>query len=157
GYDSRFLWAGDADHTEGQKFALLLAHRHILADLEGVVAEAKALLLRVVPASAFPFERPGRSARAAGVMNKEAAQGGLVGPEAVGETFAAVLLPGFEIDVAVGRQRRDEIVAVTDRAIGEFLRAGGVQRHLAQWGMNWRGHRPSSPFASARPSEPLSP
>src|ERR1700761_5169385 len=116
----------NADDPEGQKLAFLFAHRHILADLERMIAEAKAFLLRVVLAPALPFEGPRRSAGAAGAMNEEAAQRRLVAPKAMSETFAAMLLPGREIDVASVCQRRDEIIAVADRPIGEFLRARGV-------------------------------
>src|SRR6202034_1616737 len=64
----------DADHPEGQKLALLFAHRHVLADLEGVVATAETFLLRFVLASPLPLEGPGRPATAAGVIDEEAAQ-----------------------------------------------------------------------------------
>src|ERR1700722_617728 len=150
-----FSRIADADHAEGQKLALLVAHRHVLADLEGVVAEAETFLLRFVLASTLPLERPGRAAAAAGVIDEEAAQRGLIAPEAMGETFAPMLLPGFEIDVAIGGQRRDEIITVPDRAIGEFLRARGVQRHLSQHDVTWPGHRPSSLFSRLF-CEPLS-
>src|SRR5271154_6482007 len=112
-----------------------------------MISEAETFLLRVFLPSPLPLEGPGRAAGAAGMMDEEAAQRRLVAPEAVGETFATVLLPGFEIDVAVAGQRGDEIIAVPDRAIGEFLRACGVQRHLVQRGLSWRGHRPSSLFS----------
>src|ERR1700722_10470076 len=138
--DDHGSWRADADHPEGQKLALLFAHRHVLADLEGVVTEAKAFLLRFVLTSPLPLEGPGRAATAAGVIDEEAAQRGLIAPEAMGETFAPMLLPGFEIDVAIGGQRRDEIIAVPDRAFREFLRARYVQRHLSQRGVSGRGH-----------------
>ena len=48
-----FSRVADADHPEGQKLALLFAHRHVLADLEGVVAKAETFLLRIVLASPF--------------------------------------------------------------------------------------------------------
>src|SRR5271163_1637765 len=150
------LRLADADHPEGEKLALLLAHRHILADLEGMVAEAEAFLLLFVLGSPLPFEGPGRAAAPPRVMNEEAAHRRLVAPEAMSKTFAAMLLPGFEVDVAVGGQGSDEVIAVPDRPVGEFLRTRGVQRHLAQRGMTWRGHRPSS-FSVGSSCEPLSP
>src|ERR1700677_237971 len=142
-----FSRVADADHPEGQKLALLFAHRHVLADLEGVVAKAETFLLRIVLASPLPPEGPGRAATAAGVIDKKAAHRGLIAPEAMGETFAAMLLPSFKIDVAIGGQRRDEIIAVTYRPIGELLRARGVQRHLSQRDVRGRGHEPSSLFS----------
>src|ERR1700689_2117362 len=151
-----FSRVADADHPEGQKLALLFAHRHVLADLEGVVAEAETFLLLFVLASPLPFEGPGRAATAAGVIDEETAQRGLIAPEAMGETFAPMLLPGFKIDVAIGGQRRDEIIAVAYRAIGEFLGARGVERHLSQRDVSGRGHRPSSLFSRLF-CEPLSP
>ena len=48
-----WLRLADADHPEGQKLALLLPDRHVLADLEGVVAEAEAFLLLFVPGPLF--------------------------------------------------------------------------------------------------------
>src|SRR5271163_2582900 len=113
------LRLADADYPEGQKLAVLVAQRRVLADLEGVVAEAEAFLLLFVLASPLPFEGPGRGAAAAGMMDEEAAHRGLIAPKPMSETFAAMLLPGLKIDAAIGGQRRDEIIAVPDRAIGE--------------------------------------
>ena len=84
-------------------------------------------------------------------MNEKAAQRRLVAPEAVGETFAAMLLPGFEIDVAVVGQGSDEIIAVADRAFGEFLRARGVQRDFAQRSVSIVAAIDYPPLASALP------
>src|ERR1700678_942675 len=125
-----FSRVADADHPEGQKLALLFAHRHVLADLEGVVAKAETFLLRIVLASPLPPEGPGRAATAAGVIDEKAAHRGLIAPEAMGETFAAVVLPSFKIDVAIGGQRRNEIIAVTYTAFPGFVGARGVQIHL---------------------------
>src|SRR5271169_4723430 len=149
------LRLADADYPEGQKLAVLVAQRRVLADLEGVVAEAEAFLLLFVLGSPLPFEGPGRAAAAPRVMNEEAAHRRLVAPEAMSKTFAAMLLPGFEVDVAVGGQGSDEVIAVPDRPVGEFLRTRGVQRHLAQRGTTWRGHRPPS-FSVGSSCEPLS-
>src|ERR1700722_20344920 len=140
-------WLADAHHPERQKLALFLAHRHVLADFERMITEPETFLLYVVLPSPLPLEGPGRAADAACMMHEKAAQRRLVTPEAVGEAFTSVLLPGPEIDVAIAGEGSDEIVAVPDGAFREFLRAGGVQRDLAQRGVNWRGHRPSSLFS----------
>ena len=58
----RRLRLADAHHPEGQELALLLAHRHVLADLEGVVAEAEAFLLLLRPCFP-PSIRTPRSSR----------------------------------------------------------------------------------------------
>ena len=62
----------DAHDAEGQELALLLAHRDVLAEPEGVVAEAEAFLLRFVLASRLPLEGPGRAAKAARAMDDAA-------------------------------------------------------------------------------------
>jgi hypothetical protein len=43
-------------------------------------------------------------------VNEETAHGRLAAPEVVGEAFAAMLLPGFEVDVAVVGQGSDEVI-----------------------------------------------
>ena len=75
-------------------------------------------------------------------MDEEPAHRRFAAPEAVGETLAAMLLPSFEIDVAVVGQRGDEIIAVPNGPFRELFRARGVQNDLAQRDMTWRGHEP---------------
>src|SRR5271165_7656931 len=120
----------DAHHAEGQELAFSLAHRDVLADPEGVVAEAEAFLLLFILASRLPLEGPGRAAEAARAMDEQPAHRRLAPPETVRETLPAMLLPSFEIDVAVVGQRRDEIIAVPNGPFRKFFRARGVQDDL---------------------------
>ena len=54
-------------------------------------------------------------------MDDKAAHCRLVAPEAMGETFAAVLLPSLEVDMPFLGQGSDEVIAVPDRPVGERL------------------------------------
>src|SRR5208282_3387849 len=133
----------DAHDPEGQELAFSLTHRDVLADPEGVVAEAEAFLLFIL-ASRLPLESPGRPAKAARAMDEQPAHRRFVPPEPMREAFAAMAPPSLEIDVAVVAQRRDEIKAVPNGPFRKFFRARGVQHDLAQHDVTWRGHEPVS-------------
>ena len=112
-------------HLERHQIPLQLPQRDIFAGAERMVGEAEAVFL--VLQRFAQFERPTGAAAAAGAVDEQAAHLRLIGPEAAHETFAAMRLPRLPIDLALLRQRRDERVAVADRALGMGLGAGGVQ------------------------------
>ncbi len=128
---ARLSGSGYRDDFERRQFAFGVAHGHIFALTEKMIGEAEAGVLLVERLA--EFEAPIRAAAPAGAMHKQPARL-VVAPEAAREIFAAMRLPRLRVDLALSRQRRDEFVAMPNRALGERLRAGGVQGHFAQWG-----------------------
>ena len=106
--------------------ARLVADRDVFARTENVRAEAVTALV-VVLGAPIVVEHPAGVLRPARLVHEEADLVLLAIPEPADPAVAPVLLPLRLIDVAVGLERRDELVAVPRRALRKLLRAGEVE------------------------------
>ena len=116
------------DDAERAQHAVLLLDRHVFPRHEGVAVEAEAGLVMAGVAVDVVVEGPHVAALVYDVPDFLA----LVRPEAAYATALAQLFPRIEVDVALGVEGRNEIVAALSAALGKIMVARQFETHTTQ-------------------------
>jgi hypothetical protein len=105
--------------------AVFTADRDVFAVAKRVVAETIAGL--VVVLGLVIVEHPARVLDAARLVDEAAELVVLAIPESTHAAMFTVFPPKLDIDVSVGVEWSDELIAMLVRARGKFLRAGEIE------------------------------
>ena len=101
----------DRDHPERVQFAAFIGDRDILARCKLMGAEAIARLVVIIPLR-IVVEHPPGMLGASGLMDQASGLVLLALPESANATLVAMGLPSLGIDMSLGVQRSNELIAV---------------------------------------------
>src|SRR5690349_12448764 len=111
----------DRDDPEWARHPIVLGHRDVPADREGVFAEPKDRFLAV------DATRPRKGPLAAAMMDQRAVLVGRASPEAPDAAARLVLRPALDIELSLSIERSRELVAAAGMSFGKLWRAGQFQ------------------------------
>src|SRR2546425_70901 len=127
----------DRDHLKRVHLAILAADRNIFARTKGVVAEAIAGLVVVIRRFVI-IEHPARVLCPARPVHQPPELVVLASPEPAHAAMLAVFAPKLGIDMPVGIERSNELIAMFLGPQREILRAGEIEpdalEHMRQLG-----------------------
>ena len=116
----------DRHHPERVQFAAFIGDRDILAGCKFVGAEAIARLVVIIPLGIIVEHPPGMLG-ASRPMDQTSGLVILALPKPANTTLVAMGLPGLGIDMSLGVQRSNELIAVVLRSFRMLLRAGKLE------------------------------